>query len=237
VAKAAEAREEKAGIPAGSFMRSLNELAIRGSVSELSRLLERLDQPLSSGWRRYAEAESRLRELGLPGADTQCFACTSEGRRSSAAVWLQRRGEELNVANVVPLGKRELSDDEYNLILADFDSQVLRPACDGLQIQTELIQKRITLETYLSPEAARRLKAFAATANKSSLHPTDCQRWREFIVQTHVEGADFDPSVLDQWLAEQGWPEDRRRHLVCEYETARSILGTYDEERLEKCLP
>jgi hypothetical protein len=176
--------------------------------------------------------------LGLPGGGTECFACTSEGHRPAAALWLQRRGgEELYVANIVPLGKRELSDDEYNFVLAAFDSQILRPARGGLDIETELIHNRVTPEAHLSPEAARRLKAFSATANKVSLHSTDCQRWREFIVQSHVEGADFDPLLLDQWLAEQGWPEEQRQHLVCEYETARSILGTYDEERLEKCLP
>jgi hypothetical protein len=219
-------------------MRSLNEITIRGAAPQLTRLLEVLDRPLSGGWRRDTDAESRLRALGLPGGGTQCFACTSEERRPAAAVWLQRRGgEELYVANIVPLGQRELSDDDYNSVLAAFASQVLRPACAGLDIQTELIPNRVTPEAYLSPEAARRLKAFSATANKSSLYPTDCQRWHEFIVQSHVEGADFDPLLLGQWLAEQGWQEEQRQHLVYEYETARSILGAYDEERLEKCLP
>jgi hypothetical protein len=154
------------------------------------------------------------------------------------ALWLQRRGgEELYVANIVPHGKHELSDDEYNSVLAEFKSKVLQPACDGLEIQTELIHNRVTPEAHLSPEATRRLKAFSATANQSSLRPTDCEQWREFIVQSHMEGADFDPLLLDQWLAEQGWPEEQRQRLLCEYETARSILGTYDEERLEKCLP
>ena len=46
-----------------------------------------------------------------------------------------------------------------------------------------------------------------------------------------------DPVPRPQWLAEVGWPEDRRQHLVCEYESSQSILAAYDEERLEKCLP
>lgn len=121
------------------------------------------------------------------------------------------------------------------MILAEFESQVL--ASDDLGIETEQIISRVTPEVYLSREAARRLKAFSDMADKSSPDSADCQRWHEFIVQSHLEGADFYPSLLDQWLGEQGWPEDERQHLVCEYETARSILGAYDEERLERCLP
>jgi hypothetical protein len=219
-------------------MRLLNELTIRGSGPQLARLLETLERPLAAGWRRDAEAETRLSGLGLPGGSTHCFACTAEGRMPAAALWLESRGGDiLYVANIVPLGKRELSDDEYHLILADFHSQVLQPARDGLCIQTELTHNRVAPEAYLSPEAVRRLKTFSALANKSALHHEDRQRWREFIIQTHIEGADFDPLLLDQWLAEEGWPEDQRQHLVCEYESSQSILAAYDEERLEKCPP
>jgi hypothetical protein len=219
-------------------MHRRSELTIRGTGPQLARLLEALERPLAGGWRRDAEAEARLSGLGLPSGRAHCFACTAEARRPPAALWLESRGGDiLYVANIVSLGKRELSDDEYNLILADFQSQVLQPARDGLSIQTELTHNRVTPEAYLSPEAVRRLKAFSALANKSSLHHEDYRRWREFIIQTHVEGADLDPLLLDQWLAEEGWPEDQRQHLVCEYESSQSILAAYDEERLEKCLP
>jgi hypothetical protein len=219
-------------------MRLLNELTIRGAAPQLARLLAALERPLASGWRRDFEAESRLSGLGLPAGRTRCFACTAEGNRPAAALWLEARGgETLYVANIVPIGKRELSDDEYNQILADFHSRVLQPARDGLAIQTALTHNRVTPEAYLSPEAVHRLKAFSDPANKSSPHDDDCQRWREFIIQTHIEGADFDPLLLDQWLAEAGWPEDQRHHLVCEYESSHSLLAAYDEERLEKCLP
>jgi hypothetical protein len=200
-------------------------------------LLERLEQPQAPGWRRYAEAESRLRALGLLGGD-RCFSCTAEGRRPAAAVWLQPRGEgELFVSNVVPLERRELSDAEYHLILGEFASQLLRAASSGLDVQTELTHRRVTLEAQLSHEGARRLKAFSETANRALLHQEDRRRWRDFIVQAHVEGADFDSPLLERWLADQGWPQEQRQHLVEEYETSRSVLAAYDEERVEKCLP
>jgi hypothetical protein len=46
----------------------------------------------------------------------------------------------------------------------------------------------------------------------------------------HQEESLFDPALLDEWLQQEGWPEDTRRQLVGEYEAARSLLLTYDEE-------
>ncbi len=219
-------------------MRSENQLIIRGSGPQLARLLETLDQTLVDGWRRDNEAESRLRGLGLPSRSTRCFACTAEGRRPAAALWLGPHGaNELYVTDIVFLGKRERSDDDCNLVLADFDAQVLQPARNGLAIETAMIRNRVTPATYLSSEAFRRLTSFSAAANKSSLQPTDCQRWRQFILQSHVEGATLDMQLLDEWLNESGWPEEQRHHLISEYETVRSVLAGYDEERLQKCLP
>ena len=218
-------------------MQTFNQLTIRGAKPQLKRLLEAFEQPLAEGWKRDAAAESRLRGLGISGDRSLCFACTTRGSRLSAAVWLQPRGsDEFWVENIVPFGKRGLSDEEYNIILGEFASQVVQPASKDLVVETELTFNRVTPEEHLSPEASRRLKAFSTTANKTILHPNDCQRWHEFIVQSHLEGADFDPLLLDQWLTEQEWPEALRHNLVCEYETSRSILATYDEERLEKCL-
>jgi hypothetical protein len=218
-------------------MRLLHELTIRGAAPQLARLLEALNQPLAGGWRRNTEAEARLTGLGIAAGRNHCFACTAEGRRPAAGLWLESRGGEgLSIDNIIPHGRRELSEDELRLILADFHSQVLQPACEGLDIRVELTTIRKTLEAYLSHDALRRLRAFSASADKSSPHPEDGQRWREFIIQAHIEGADLDSSLLEQWLAEQGWPEDQRQQLVRAYKDAQSILAAYDEERLEKCL-
>jgi hypothetical protein len=219
-------------------MRSLNELTVRGPAPQLARLREQVDRSLTGGWRRGTETEARLQEMGIRGGTTYCYACSATDRRPVAALWLQARGsEELYVSNIVPQGKRELTDDEYNLILADFESNVLQPASEGLAVEITLVHHRVSLDVYLSPEAVRRLEAFSAVADKGNLHPKDCQRWREFVIQAHLERAGLDPALLEQWLADQGWPEGQRQHLVCEYESARSVLTAYDEERLEKCLP
>src|ERR1051325_7570115 len=43
----------------------LNKLTIRGSASQITQMLGELDRFLPAGWRREAEAESRLQRLGL----------------------------------------------------------------------------------------------------------------------------------------------------------------------------
>jgi hypothetical protein len=140
--------------------------------------------------------------------------------------------EELFVSNIVPQGKRVLTDDEYNLILSDFEANVLLPASKDLELDVALVRKRVRLEVSLSPEAVRRLEAFSADAKKENLGRQDHQRWREFVVQAHLERAAIDPMLLDQWFADQGWSEAKRQELLDEYESTRSVLAAYDEERL-----
>jgi len=219
-------------------MHSLNELTVRGSAPQIARLLGELDRFLTGGWRRDTEAESRLQRMGIRGGTTCCYARSGTERLPAAALWLQARGEnELHVSNIVPQGKRELTEDEYNGLLIEFESTILWPANAGIGAEIKLVPPRTSLETFLSPEAVRRLESFSASANKNVVHPADYRRWQDFIVQSHLERAGLDPSLLERWLAEQGWPEEQRQHLANEYETVRSVLAAYDEERLEKCLP
>jgi hypothetical protein len=219
-------------------MRSVNELTIRASESDMAQLLSRLEAHRVEGWSRNTDAESRLQKRGIRGGRSYCFACLANERRPAASLWLQPRGSsEFSVANIVSGNRQGLSDHEYNLILEDFESAIREVACDGLEVVTELVPHRIKLEVYLSPEAMRRLIEFTRTANKQALHPNDCRRWQEFVIQSHVERAELDPVLLDRWLTEQGWPEEQRQHLLSEYEASRSVLTVYDEERLERCLP
>jgi hypothetical protein len=178
--------------------------------------------------------------MGVRSGHMRCYACSPTDQRPEAALWLEAGGpEELHVSNIAPRAKRVLSEDEHNLILAEFASDVLQPAIAGVSVEILLGRRRIGLDAFLSPEAIRRLEAFAAAANKNALPTADDQRWREFVIQTHLEHAGLDPLLLEEWLAERGWSEAQRRSLACEYESTRSVLADYDAQRLdvEKCLP
>ena len=212
-------------------MRTTNELTIRGERTHLERLLARVEALLRDGWKRDREAEERLGRRGPPRPWARCFSCTARGDRPAAGLWVHARGpNELYVANVVPLEKQELSEEEYNRLLAGFEREFLAPAAAEVGAETEVVQHRLTLEDDLSPEAVRLLRAFSSSANHTSLHPNDRRRWNAFLVRVHQDEALFDPALLDEWLQQEGWPEDTRCQLVGEYEAARSLLSAYDEE-------
>jgi hypothetical protein len=131
---------------------------------------------------------------------------------------------------VVPLEKQQLSEEESHGLLAEFERDFLGPAAAEVGVETEVVPHRLTLEHDLSPEAVRRLRAFSASANRNCLHPTDRRRWNAFLVRVHRDESLFDPGLLDEWLQQEGWPEDARSQLVGEYEAAQSLLSAYDEE-------
>jgi hypothetical protein len=212
-------------------MKTTNELTIRGEQANLQRWLTRVEALLRNGWIRNRVAEERFDRHGGRGPWDCCFSCTATADRPAAGLWVHARGQnELSIATVVSLEKQKLTQEESNRLLAEFQREFVGPAAVEAGVTTEVVQHRSTLEQDLSPEAARRLRAFSASANRADLQPSDRQRWYAFLVRAHQDEASFDPSLLDEWLQLEGWPEDRRRQLIGEYEPARSLLSAYDEE-------
>jgi hypothetical protein len=212
-------------------MKTTNEVTIRGERTHLERLLARLEALLRDGWRRNREAEERRGRRGALVPWNYCFSCTAKGDRPAAGLWIHaRRPNELYVSNVVPLEKQELSEEESNRLLTEFEREFLGPAAAQVGVDTEVVQHRLTLEDDLSPEAVRLMRAFSTSANRECLHSNDRRRWNAFLVRVHHDESLFDPALLDEWLRQEGWPEDTRRQLVGDYEAARSLLSAYDEE-------
>lgn len=156
----------------------------------------------------------RQADAALPGA-LVAVAKAEEGR------WY--------VTNVVPTESGELAYDEYNGILNEFCHQLVRPVADELGVSVELTKPQLEPEDIMSAEAARLLRRFSASANKSTRgsHPSDQERWMHFLVVTHRDGSEPDADVLRRFLIEDGWSEDAAAHLASEYEFARELLNTY----------
>ncbi len=135
-----------------------------------------------------------------------------------------------HVTNVVPTESSELAYDEYNGILNEFCHRLVRPVADELGISVELTKPQVEPEDVLSAEAARLLRTFSASANKSTWgsHPSDQERWMQFLVVAHKDQSDFGADLLRRFLIEEGWSEDAATHLASEYEFARELLNTYD---------
>jgi hypothetical protein len=169
-------------------MRSTNELTIRGERTRLERVLARVEALLRDGWRRDREAEERRGRRGALGPWSFCFSCTTKAGRPAAGFWVHARSpEEWSISHVVPLEKPELSAEESNGLLAEFQREFLAPAAAEVGVSTEVITHRLTLEDNLSPEAVRRLRAFSTSANRRGLRSDDRRRWNAFLVRVHQD--------------------------------------------------
>ena len=219
-------------------MRASNDLTIRGSRAQLLRRLDDPDRPLIDGWQRGIRTTVAVRGWAQTEGSYRHFECDAREGRVAAAVYLESDGPDgLRVANIAPRVRRAISDEECDAVLLDFYDRVIVPAAEGLDLEVRIAPERLKPEVYLSPEGLRRLKAFSGHADKSELDDRDRLRWRDFVLQSHLEQAALDPDFLGAWLAEQGWREDLRAELVGEYERTRIVLDAYDSERLQKCLP
>ncbi|MGH7139872.1 MAG: hypothetical protein ACREHD_29385 [Pirellulales bacterium] len=209
-------------------MRTQNELVIRDLKSDVASLPGRVEAALANGWQRGRTLEQRLTMNG----HVCCFTCSDAPGRPSAALWLQPRShDEWHVANVVPLAARDISDDECDSILKDFESPLQAAPSHAGTLEAKITAAEKKLDEGLSVEAVLRLKEFSSTADRSSLRESDRTVWERFVIQAHRDDALFDGPLLDEWLKAQCWPEERRRELVRDYELGRSLLWRYDEER------
>ncbi len=213
-------------------MRALNELVIRGPGPEVAAYLQRLDTSLTGGWRRDRELEARLHGGRGGGDGVFCFRCTEAPRRPAAVIWVKaRRPDEWHVFNIVPLGQNTLSDEEYNHVLDEFADRLREAVSYGSPVRVEILPPEIRLEDYLSPEAARRLRAFSAAADRTALTPLDRERWQQFLFRAHRDETIMEGAFLEEWLASEGWAEAGRAELAREYESTRMLLARYDEEQ------
>jgi hypothetical protein len=213
-------------------MRMINDLIIRGDPPEVAKLVERMTNAPSNGWKREAAIEDRLKNMGVGSWGALCFSWQGAEGKPPASLFLHKRGlGELSVSNIVPVEPRPLTDEEYNSILSEFERDILQPTSAGVRVETIVVPPLARLEAALAPELVRKLKAFSEAANRSSLHPLDWKRWDQFLVQIHLDEASLDESDLAMWFAEHGWVESQFGPLLERFRAGQSLLSAYDEER------
>jgi hypothetical protein len=214
-------------------MQVFRELSIRGEPEQLAATAEAVLSSMTGDWARDAETEERTRRGYLGGArHVYCFHCKKRGQRPAATLFLMDRDQKTySVVNIVPDEVDRLSYAEYNSILEEFFRQFVQPATARTGARAEMTEAEADLERWLSPETVEKLRLFCLAANKrtGSSHPTDRERWYDFIVSAHREGAEFDSSTLARWLHEAGeWDEEWSDKLAIEYEFARGLLAHAD---------
>ena len=148
------------------------------------------------------------------------------------------REGHINVVNIVPLDKKQLTVDEYTTMLDLFYADIVRPYADC----HSAVRAEESDLSYIDSEAFGKLKAFCINANKTtgSSYPRDEKRWFDFVCQTVDDGRTFDYDTLRRLLSDEGywgefcddgkwyaWGEEKAAELALEYDNYVRLLKHY----------
>ena len=161
----------------------------------------------------------------------------------------------LKVGNIVPLQKNQLSIDEYNAVLDLFYEEIIAPNSSKLKGITIIGPETDEFDPlkYISKEALDKLERFCNWANKStgSSHPSDEERWFDFIVQTVDDDQTFDFDTLFRFLMDEdywgkkdpsfigvmgrfAWDEEHAGELATEYDNYVRFLKYYKDKKWQE---
>ena len=168
----------------------------------------------------------------MTSEDVILFRRDAGQNHPAAGLTLWGNGDGYYVPNIVPLETGSLTFTQYNAVLADFIARIAAPVTAQFGFTVKTTEPKQTIDDWLSPDAALKLRRFSGAANKSTgaSHPSDERRWFDFLVAVHRSGDQPATDRLARWLREvDGWDEDTAHNLAGDFETAIALLTYYDE--------
>ena len=210
------------------------DLFIRGPRNAIERAPDAIETELTEGWARDHQAEQRAVGFG-----SLYYVYTCERRESPprppASLFLSPTSDDppaLSCVNVVPREAGELTHEDYNVIVAEFAYEYVRPAAKRLGLDVELEPSSLPFTAYFGDEARARLTSFSGAANKAGggSHPMDRARWYAFIEQVHADGGRLDTDVLEAWFVREGWTPDQASRLVSQAMFGLGLLEHWERE-------
>lgn len=215
-------------------MQVFKELKIQIDPTLIQSLIDKITGQLESNWTRNFEREKSAAK-GL-GSDT-CFCfnrAEDEIAETTMLVLMRENDNELYVSNIVPVEVGNITKSQYNSILTEFYQNYLVPLKAELEFVDSLTSENQTIDDWVSPECARLLRAFSNCANKGtgSHHPSDQERWFDFIFEAQKQQPQLEPQRLKQWLIDdEKWPEEVASDLASEYNFGIELLNHYVRNR------
>ena len=211
-------------------MKVYQNLSLPLADTTVEQVIKKIDAVLPSIWLRDTKQEDYLDEK--LGDDKQYgYSTVNNPDLPDARLWLAKGYEfRLYVSNIVPCESGKLTMEEYNTILKSF-VKVLKY---DTSIQFELTKPDMALEDILPETVAQKLKLFSNCANKSSgySHPSDFDRWLDFVVSLHESRHEGRLELIERWLHEDaGWLWETASELSCQVEYSLDLLKYYDRNR------
>lgn len=228
-------------------MKTYRELYFKGDSKQLTKFVDEIG--------KYALGEWQIVEKSDQWKEYLFFDYKGEKvDKARVSIYLGNKiiEGELNVGNIIPLEKNELSIDEYNAVLLKFYNDVIKPykECGTELTILEPSDDIFDPTTIITEEALKKLERFCRLANKAtgSSHPYDRERWFDFVCQTVDDDRIFDSSTLASFLKDENywgkksddfigvmgtyaWDEDHAYELASEYERLCEVLQYYKRER------
>lgn len=208
------------------------DMAIHGPIAKRPELREALIAAAIAPWRVDLERSAEVVRNAVTSEDVILFRRDAGQNHPAVGLTLWGNGDGYYVPNIVPLEMSSLTFAQYNAVLADFIARIAAPVTAKFGFTISTTEPRQTLDDWLSPDAALKLKRFSGAANKSTgaSHPSDQRRWFDFLVAVHRSGGKPGADRLARWLHEvDGWDEDSAHKLAGDFETAMALLA-YSEE-------
>lgn len=208
------------------------DMAIRGPIAKRPDLREALIAAAIEPWRVDLERSAEVARNAVTSEDVVLFRRDAGQDHPAAGLTLWGNENGYYVPNIVPLEMGSLTFTQYNAVLADFIARIAAPVIAQFGFTISTTEPRQTLDDWLSPDAALKLKRFSGAANKSTgaSHPSDQRRWFDFLVAVHRGGDKPGADRLARWLHEvDGWDEDSAHGLAGDFETAIALLAYYEE--------
>ena len=207
-------------------MRMVNDLVVRGEPAEVDKLVGRSEADGGNErWRREPGVEKDLRLTGIGRLGVLCYSWRGEEGIPPASLLIYRTGPgELSSTSIIPTTRARLTDEEYNVLLANFEREVLRPLIGELKIEiTYLPPREDRLELSISPAAFRKLNQFVMTAvDRRDLTTEDRANWKAFWRQVYADSSQPDDKELAHWLKDQGLKERKIDRLI-----AAKLVGQF----------
>lgn len=219
-----------------SMLDVFQDLKITPRKYSLRQIREALIKNTKNPWRHASDKELELSSLYTEGSSDKVIVFEREKSNGIEAIGLVIHEHDgiYEVTNIVPTEKSKLDYSSYNAALKDFIERVVNLAKKDIEFDFELSDSQQDLETWLTHDAAKALKAFSKLANKAtgSSHPSDLKRWLSFLFIVHQEKANFDSINLLRWLVEvDKWTEDSASELIFQYDFALELLKQYDAKK------
>lgn len=208
------------------------DMAIHGPIEKRPELRQALIAAAIDPWRVDLERSAELARNAVTSEDVVLFRRDAGQDHPAAGLTLWGTEDGYYVPNIVPLETGSLTFAQYNAVLEDFVACIAAPVTAQFGFTISTTEARQTLDDWLSPEAALKLKRFSGAANKSTgaSHPSDQRRWFDFLVAVHCGGDKPGADRMARWLHEvDGWDEASAHNLAGDFETAIALLAFYDE--------